>query len=217
MKVAVISCNLNSFDKKYTNCIQKSNEQIDYFYLDNSNFVLRKNSLHPRLQAKIPKMLAWQIYKDYDFYIWLDASITFSNENSVDWLINLCKEDIAFFRHFERNSIQEEFLFMSNEMSKGNSYLLSRCEFEFMKEQVEFYLSHKDFNDSLLFACGVFIYSKKLISQNFNIMEQWFYHCSRWSIRDQLSIPFLLWLNKIKFNIIQDHLLKNIYIQYHGH
>lgn len=213
MKIAIISCNL-CIPRKYENQKQVSDNEIDYFYFNDKNFVLRKNAMHPRLQAKIPKMLGWQLCNNYDFYIWLDANITFSNEKSVDWLIEKCKTNIAFFSHFERKSIREELDFIIDKMKKGDQYLISRCEYELMEEQIDFYFSHKDFKDSYLFACGIFIYKKELIVEKFNVMEQWFYHCARWSVRDQLSIPFLLWLNNIKFDVINEHLLKNSFLKY---
>jgi hypothetical protein len=64
-------------------------------------------------------MLAWDMVKGYDIYIWADAVIMFAVPNAVDWLLEqLGDADMAIFRHQDyRPNIEQELLFMEGHMS----------------------------------------------------------------------------------------------------
>jgi len=210
-RVLLVSANLSSFEKTYIDDIKHIIDgkfKVSTLYLNDENFPPRMNSLHPRLQAKIPKMLAWEYFSDYDYYLWLDGAYRFSNENSLNNILNLmCVNDFSIVKHWDRGSIRDEFEFIDNEMKNHNQYLINRYKNELMSEQVNLYLTDSEFIDDSLYAGGFFMYSKKLTLKKPNFFKDWFYHCARYSIQDQLSLPYLLWKHKINPKILSKEVI----------
>lgn len=224
LRVAVVSANLGGMDdaQAFTHPKQKMiGAEIDIINLTDANFPTRK-SLHPRLQAKIPKMLAYELYPGYDYYVWLDGNFSLKNENSVKHFVENCKGfDACFFDHPERKFVGEEFDYMMNNMPHLE-YLISRYGNDFFEEQKNLYYSNHQYSNANLHALGSFIYSKSIIEkQEFNIFQQWFYHCSRYSVQDQLSLPYLMLKNIDFYNFgkLEGCLTgENKYVTYHwGH
>jgi glycosyltransferase involved in cell wall biosynthesis len=60
-----------------------------------------------------------------------------------------------------------------------------------------------------------------IFKQEFNLLQQWFYHNCRYSVQDQLSLPYLLLKNKeiYKIGLLEKKITKiNKYVLYHrGH
>jgi len=192
---------------------QKGFAVADYIYINDNNFPSRKNSLHPRLKGKIPKMLAWELYPNYDYYIWIDGCFTFTKEDSAKWFVDqLDGHDAAFFQHPHRTTLESELDLVTSGLEGGNSYLIERYEGENIKEQVNSYLKDKNYNSNVLIAAGAFIYSSKIIeNKEYNIMKEWFYHNCIWSVQDQLSLPYLLYKFNINYKIINENIFECLY------
>jgi hypothetical protein len=220
MNIAFVSCNLGSIDLNMQSLHVLQSVKTDFYYFTEENFPLRDTSMCPRLQAKLPKMLAWDMIPEYDLYIWADSCITLSKENSISWMIEqLADKDIAFFRHQDgRNSLKEELDFMENHMN-GNSgdkyamdYLNERYATEPIQEQVKRYLSDVSFIDDKLYSAGMFIYRNSKEVQE--TLKEWFYHCSRFSIQDQLSLPYVLQKSNLKVKCIDEGITNNNWTKY---
>lgn len=208
MKILIISANMGS---KATNTIAPQSVPFDFIRLDDSNFPVRQNAMHPRLVGKIPKMMAWDLYPGYDVYLWIDAPFSFKKSNSLQWYLDqLGNKEAAFFAHPNRHTIDQELQFMLELMDKGDGYLLQRYEGESMVGQVEGrYLNDKNFVDDKLFACTSFIYTKKLVeNKEYNVMKEWFFHNCMWSVQDQLSLPYLLHKFNVNYNTINEDVYK---------
>jgi len=180
------------------------NYEIELISYHDNNTKSRSNSLHPRTKGKIPKMLEWLDF-DADYYIWMDAPMNFIT-NDIGNLVEKSIEDfdICLFKHPLNSSIKKELYSVENEIGNGNQYHISRYEGEYMQEQVNSYLEDPSFIDDNLFACGFFIYSRKLIeNRNYNLMTDWFFHNCYWSIQDQLSLPYLLHKHNTKWKTFQ--------------
>lgn len=222
MRIAIISANFGKgkyYQDKHITQDVNDNLEIKYFFLNEEKFPLREHALQPCLQGKIVKMLGYELFPDFDYYVWLDSNITLNDKNSIKWLIDKCYGyDFAFFRHYKRNSVLEEAEYIIKLLKNNNEYLSKRCKYELIEEQIEFYKKKQLFKNDKLFACGAFIYSKSMIfKQEFNIMQQWYYHCCRFNVRDQISLPFLLDVNPIyTFNVIKESLINNIYLKYNS-
>lgn len=174
--------------------------------------------MRPILQAKIPKMFAWQMIPECDFYIWCDACITLSHHDTVAWLLEqLGDADIAFFKHPEgRNSVQSELDYMENCMNTPGAmqgYLMERYHGEPMRNQVETYLKKPGFVDDHLYAGGVFIYRNNV--HTFAMLESWFMQNLLHSIQDQLSLPYVLAQSNCEVKTIDENIYDNIYVQRH--
>lgn len=193
---------------------QKSEKyEIVFNRVDDNSDSTRAKAMMPRLRGKMSKMLAWENYPNYDYYIWADSIFSIDNENAIEKLIDECLDvDACFFKHASRNSVKQELDFVLSLMEIGNEYLLNRYDGEKMKEQVEYYSKDKSWIDDLLFECGTFIYSKSLIeNKNYNLMKEWFYQNCLWSVQDQLSLPYLVHKFNIKYKILPGNVYENNY------
>ena len=131
----ITSANTNNLNSNI--CVPQIGFDIDFMCYNKTNFSSRENSLHPRTLGKIPKMLAWELHNNYDYYIWIDYPFNFNNSNSVQWFIDMMKNnDAAFFKHPHRNTVKSELDFCIQNMKLGNQYLIQRYNGERMEEQV---------------------------------------------------------------------------------
>lgn len=185
---------------------QNSNKyEITYNRVTSETESERVKAMHPRLRAKMPKMIVWEDKPGYDYYVWADSRFSILDELAIERLVDECiGVDACFFNHAAsgghaaRSSVKQELDFVLELMKYNNQYLLDRYQGERMKEQVDHYSQDPNWKDDTLFECGIFIYSKKIIEdKNHNLMKEWFYHNCLWSIQDQLSLPYLIY----KFNI----------------
>ena len=202
MNILLITANLGAFDKQIKNHISpilKPGINLAFVEFTDTNFPPRHNALHSRMQAKIPKMLAWEYFPEYDYYIWIDGSVQIINSNFIQNMVNFCAGyEIALIPHKDRKKIRDELEFVTELMRGGSAYLLKRYENELMQEQVNLYTQDKDFIDEKLFVGTVFCYSKELIKSKPEFFKEWYYHCARYSVQDQLSLPYILHKHKIK-------------------
>jgi hypothetical protein len=215
MKVLLSTANLGAIDEAampHVGQMAPDGIVIEMAAYDDLSFPPRRNALHPRLQAKLPKMLAHELRPGYDFYMWLDASIYLAHPHAVIWMIaQLGDSDLALFRHPFRASIATEADYCMRLMAEGNVYLRDRYANEPIAEQARSYLADPDFVDDRLFACGVFCYRVGLVSGSPAFLPDWYYHCARHSVQDQLSLPYLLHKHRIRYAQIDDNLFETPY------
>lgn len=216
-KIRIISADFG----KVTNSTRQLPNQVnndfeyEYAFYNDSNFPSRIYSLHPRLKGKIPKMLDW-LENEADYYIWMDSYYNITSDNLALLTTYVENHDICLSRHNQRKSISEEVNFISRELNKGNSYLKERYVGEPLNEQLQNYLKDETFKDKNLFSLGFFIYKKSLIeNKNYNVMTDWFFHNSYWTIQDQISLPFLLHKHSVNFNVFDfDAIFGNPFAKY---
>jgi hypothetical protein len=210
-KTVVITTNLGNFDKQVDPVSQSV--KYDFFRFTDDNFPPRLNSMTPRLQARIPKCYSWQMVPDYNYYIWVDSSCSLSHPDSVRWFLKQCENtDFAFFKHPNRNSIQEEADYLKLRLENGCSYITPRYENELIDEQLKAIRDDKDFVDDKLFASTAFIYKNS--GRTHGMLSHWWHHISRYHSIDQLSLPYVLWKSKCSFKTILESYLKVPYLQY---
>ena len=87
----------------------KSNKyKVTTAYYTDKNTASRHNSMTPRLKAKIPKMLEWQVV-NADWYVWMDSSIRLKDIDLEAILKCAGNNPLCFFRHTsERLSLKKE-------------------------------------------------------------------------------------------------------------
>jgi hypothetical protein len=221
MMICLLVANLGGIDPdprlKYVLQILPDTWTFDSYYFDETNFPSRNGAMSPRLQAKIPKMLGWQMLPDYDYYIWLDSSFRIGNPHCIQWFVDNCSgHDIAVFPHPKRNSIRSELAYMQMRMQKGDRYLMERYGSEPMEAQVQHYLSDPEFQDNSLFAAGAFIYSKSLVAHSDNALKEWFFQNVTASVQDQLSLPWVLQKFRARVKVLPSDIFQNEYIEHLG-
>ena len=75
--------------------------------------------MHPRLKAKIPKMLEWQ-FIDADWFVWLDSSIYITSDLITEWILDTAAvRPLCLFKHSYVNSIREEACRVRENLSRG--------------------------------------------------------------------------------------------------
>lgn len=199
----VSSANFGGFEQPIENAEQTV--PVDSFRFTDENFPPRYMSMTPRMQAKIPKMFTWQLIPGYDIYIWVDSSITFPHPTTVQYLLEqLGDDDIAFFRHPQRRSIQDECNFLKRKLNQEYHYIVKRYSNEPLDDIMDVVKSDKDFVDNLLISAGIFIYRNK--PEVHKLMKDWWHYVTRYHINDQLSLPYVISKSKCKVKIIdQDY------------
>jgi len=136
----------------------------------------------PRLASKLPKFRP-DLFTSCRSSVWVDASM----RDEQNWLrgavgMKLLTNDLVFFRHPERSTVLEE-LIASLELDKYRDQPLL--------EQVHNY-QLRGFRDDLgLWAGGVI--ARNHNSRNVEFGEAWLTENKKWSIQDQISLPFVIW------------------------
>jgi hypothetical protein len=168
------------------------------------------------MQAKYPKMCAFEWFKDADLIAWIDSSFAVTTSGLAAWLIDkLGDGDLCLMPHIVRKSVSEELAFMTQLMTAGDQYLISRYAGEPMAEQVSSYLSGKHFEDNWLSANGCFVYRNVPAIQA--LMKDWLLECVKWSSQDQLSLPYVVQRHGISPRWMDCGLWNCPHLQFTGH
>jgi len=144
----------------------------------------------------------------YDYTIWIDASLQIQTETFVQEMISMeGPYQIVMFVHPERSCIFDEAFVLENDLR----FLGNNLPFT---EQVNFYSKKGYPHQNGLMATGVILRNTKnrIIRK---IERQWWKELRKWTFRDQLSLPYILWKNqydydKIDLNLWDNHLIKFI-------
>lgn len=212
-RLAILSANLNSFDKVVKPVDQelpKGIDQIDYHCFTDSDFP-PITGLTPRLQYRIPKCFGWQMFPECDYYIWLDGSMSFTKEDSVKWCIEqLGSADIAVFKHPWRDSIQEESDHIEDHLQQGKSYITSRYKNGLHKEQLKDIQSDTSYIDDHLYASTAFIYKDS--EEVRDALRLWWLHQSRYYTCDQLAFTYAL--KDLVVKVINENVFKSNHLEH---
>lgn len=156
----------------------------------------------PRLAAKRPKMMPW-IYADCDSVVWIDASFSVSDGFS-DWVKgHLVKDDFVVWRHPEgRFGIEQEV---------DVCWFFDKYRDQPMREQLAFYLSQGMPTEWGLFACGTIGYN--VTGEVKEFAERWYEENRKWTLQDQVSLPYLLWDTGMPFGVWAANEYSNPYVQ----
>lgn len=207
-KIAYLSANLGGFDQPVDPVAQELPDGMELTFrrITDNEFPLRSKSMTPRLQARIVKMHTWQFLPGYDYYLWVDSSCTLPRPDSARWFLNqLGDNDIAVFKHPNRNTVQEEADYVKHRLSINCPYVTPRYENELIDEQ----LAEVD-PDQELYASTAFIFRDSPAVRE--AMKNWWYHTSRYHSIDQLSFPFVL--SGLKVKVIPDSYTKCAYLEF---
>lgn len=211
MKICILTANLGGFDKIIDPVPQSIS--CDFFRFTDHNFPPREGAMTPRLQARITKVFGWQMVPGYDLYVWVDSSCAIENPDTVKWLLNqLGSNDIAMFKHPNRNSIQAEGDYINRRLSKGCPYITPRYKNELIEEQMKEINNDKGFVDNKLFASTVLIYRNN--EKVHSLMREWWYGISRYHQVDQMWLPYALYKTGCSFSTIDADYQHNEYLTY---
>jgi hypothetical protein len=184
-KVAIISASFNGFDTLR----EWSDQPADVYRLNETTFPLRK-ALTPHAQSKIPKCFGWDLYPNYDYYIWVDASYQLL-DGATDFLLKeLGDNDIVVFPHPFHQTVKDEAEFLERELPKSN-YLQRRYSGELLNELY----TQLDPHDPIYHGA---IFAYKNTPEVQQVLKEWWYYSSRFHLDDQLSWTKVLHDLKVK-------------------
>lgn len=202
--IAVVTANLGNFEKQVE--YAKQSYPYAFFNFTDRTFAPRLNAMTPRLQARLVKMFHWQMVEGYDTYLWVDSSCSLQDPDSVAWFVaQLGEQDIAVFKHPNRNTVQEEADYLKQRLAKKCPYITPRYKGELIDEQLK-----EVYPEAELYATTAFIYRNT--SEVRKALKEWWYHTSRYHIVDQLSFPFCI--RNLNKTVIQSSYLKIPYLTY---
>ena len=145
---------------------------------------LEPSDAPPRLKAKYPKLLAPQGDLDgYDYTIWIDGSTEVISPTFVDEaLADLGPDGFALFSHPWRDCIYDEV--------KASRTVAFKYDHQPLEEQAEHYRSLGHPEHWGLWACGSMARARS--GRLDAAMRDWMAEIERWSIQDQISLPFVM-------------------------
>ena len=161
-------------------------KQLDpYHFSSDKKYAQRKN-------AKIYKILPELFVPNYDYYFWVDASHDLVADPYV--IVNKYVSDeqpFAVFRHHQRNCIYDE------------AKILKKLGYDYkdlINQEMKYFKSQGYPKKNGLYELSAFI-KKRTHMSTLASLKWWEYIC-RYSSRDQISFPFVLWECGIEPNFL---------------
>jgi hypothetical protein len=148
---------------------------------------------HPRLDAKYFRCHPHELFLDHDISIWIDASFQVHSSTFVEEAIShLGEQNAAFFPHRWRDCIYDEAV--ASLIEQPQKYRTQP-----LREQVDHYRKKGMPKHWGLVETGCLI--RRHAAMPIILLDKtWWWENLEWSYQDQLSLPYLLWTQKTKFN-----------------
>ena len=138
----------------------------------------RRRDIHPRLQAKVPKLMPWEFAPDDGPWIWVDGHIQIDSRMFAEQALSAV-DTLGQWVHPDRDCLHAEAEFC-RDFPKYNS--------ERVGEQAEFYATAGHPHHWGLWATGVIVYKFELP----HLAQDWWDEMNQWTYQDQVSQPFVL-------------------------
>lgn len=213
-KIAVISASLGGLEKIAEHVPQSMS--YDNFVFTDENFPPRFNAMTPRLQAKIPKMFGWQMAPNYDYYLWIDSTLSLSNPDSLKYFFDNCRDyDVVVLNHPTHPNVRQEARYTNKGIKQQARYMVARYKNELLREEMEEIGADKNFVDDFLVIGGVFMYKNTPEVQK--MLKEWWYHVSRYIVQDQISFAYVLKKSGLRINVRPDVFHNCPYLASKGH
>jgi hypothetical protein len=180
------NCDYFAFvDKNYSDIkIWEQRRVINFSFID--KYKHRRN-------AKIYKILSSLMFPQYEYIIWVDGNhqLKVDPQSIIDEYGS--DSDLLLFKHPDRKCTYEEMgAILHWELDEKSN----------VKSQYDFYKGIGMPSDWGLFEMSIFI--KKTNSIINHLDSLWWEHICKFSSRDQISLPFVLWKlgKKIKYKVM---------------
>jgi hypothetical protein len=165
----------------------------------------------PVMNAKIYKVLAHK-FLETDISIWVDGNIYLNKKPKElvdEWLLD---NDMAIFQHYHKKDIYWEQKMLSSTFKHRTPWVVNEVD-----NQIKYYEETDKIPKLNEMAMGGFIirrHNKK--TDRFN--EAWWAEITRWSQRDQVSLPVILKeFPELKINYIKGSIKTHPYLRYIDH
>lgn len=209
-KIAVYTCISGNYDKLYSPLLKPDN--IDYFaFLENESrdkigyWNVKKipeeiSKLDNILKNRYIKLHPYELFNNYDYSIYIDGNIQVISD-LTDMVCSVTDTGISLHHHQFRNCICNE-IEVCRLLKKGN--------YDKLKSQVDRYLDEGFPKSFGLYECNVILCDLKNATGEKLMKDWWNEFLKTESYRDQISFPYVIWKNKLKFDDI-GCLGKNVY------
>ena len=214
-KIALLSANLGSYDPHFDWAEQKVPEgcELTVHRFTDASLPPRPKAMTARMLPGVAKMFGWQLLPGHDVYIWVDASRTLVRSDFVCWMLDqLGFSEMALFKHPERGSVYEEYLFVKEKMEHGSRYLKSRYDGEWLDEQIDVIRADLRFRDRALYASTAFAYYPTVPVRA--ALTEWWHHKTRYLLHDQLALPYVVWRHGVRVSVIAENIYKLPFWEY---
>lgn len=159
-----------------------------------------------RRAAKMFKMLPHVCLSSYDRTIWIDGTVRVDSPRITEALDWTAGSGVAMFRHPERTDIVDE---------ANVSLTMPKYLDEPVAEQVGHYLDQGFPRYAGLWCGGIIARENTYLVQRLG--EEWLAEVDRWSIQDQISLPFCLLKLGITPGAFPGSLYDNPWLSITGH
>ena len=162
---------------------------------------------HPRLAAKRPKMAPW-LYTDSGSSVWIDGAFEVRDGRFSQFVReHLTHHDLVVWQHPE----SRDCLFQEADYCQD----WPKYSGDPIREQTAAYRAAGMPEHFGLYAAGTVGMRHTADVKGFG--WAWLDECNRWSIQDQISLPFLLWQRQKAFSTWGAHEFHNDMLAYHLH
>jgi len=160
-----------------------------------------------RLAGKAPKLTPFDFVDD-DTVVWIDGSITICDVGFRRFVLDALEghELVALDHPDDRDCLYQEATFCQDWVQNVHMPL---------REQTAHYRAQGMPDHFGLWACGVLGWQRTAQSVAFG--RAWLEENRRWSTRDQVSFPYLLWSMPLKFGVLPGNQLDNRYLSVAPH
>lgn len=157
-----------------------------------------------RQEAKIYKLLPHFFLQEYEYSFWIDGRVLIKSPNIVNFLLkSLEASNIALLRHPERTSIFEE-------AEKCIEWGLD--DPDKINKQIKDY-KEKGYDDQFPLVAGTVIARRHMQKDVIASMEAWWVENVTHTLRDQLSFPYIAWLNNLNVRVLDLNWQENEYFK----
>lgn len=159
----------------------------------------------PRKQAKYYKLLPHHVpeLQGYDYTIWIDGSFVIQRPDFVHWAIGMIQDNgWAIPRHNTMNCIYDEAPSVADISFYRDMPIL---------QQAETYRAEGYPAKNGLYLCGMIVRDMRRKEWKI-ICDQWWHENITHSLRDQISLPYVLWKNKAAVDVIETDLYDNPFV-----
>jgi len=175
------------------------------FRSDVWKIVQLRPSKHPMIEAKRYKLFPHEIFPGHGFSLWLDGCMQL-RQDPEPLLSMLYDADMALFKHPARAcSHSESFV-----------NIMQRHDIDSVTQQHNAYYESEFPDDQGLYSGGFILREHNKESMK-GLAENWWYELNTRSMRDQVSLPYVLWKTGIKPATIPGTIYNNQYAQWWAH
>ena len=196
----------------------KRQRQGDWDYVAFTDKGVRQNGLDVRKidkgqtldnnrRAKWYKLNPHMLFPDYDISIWIDGSVEVIGDLN-ELIVSLRVFKWGAFKHYSRDCIFDE-AFACAIAQKDAPDLMSKQIAKYMVG--DGYPRHNGLCENTIIVRK---HNDDLVKK---VDTDWWEEVKKWSKRDQLSLNYVLWKNKLDYNLIKGNVYDNGYFKVNKH